>query len=136
MKRLGKVFSGPRLFSTPVVRRNTTTCTRVVPQLISPTTSPVLMRRTASLICVVSLLLSVASLRLTHVAASTDEAQRTSATKRPITHQDYDSWRSIQSPQISRDGKFVAYAFLPQDGDGDIIVRNIATGVAWKAPRR
>src|SRR5262245_47392987 len=115
MKRLGKVFSGPRPFSI---------------------TTPVVIRRTASLICVVSLLVSVASLRLTNVAATFDEAQqRTATTKRPITHQDYDSWRSIQSPQISRDGKFVAYAFLPQDADGDVIVRNIATGVDWKAPR-
>ena len=111
MKRLGKVFSRPRLFS--------------------PTSVPV-VRRTASLICVMSLLLSVASVRLTSVAASTETPQ---TTKRPITHQDYDSWRSIQAPQISRDGKFIAYAFLAQDGDGDVIVRNVATGVDWKAPR-
>ena len=57
------------------------------------------------------------------------------APKRPLTHSDYDSWRSIQAPQISRDGKFVAYAYMPQDGDGEIIVRNIATGVDWRAPR-
>jgi len=55
--------------------------------------------------------------------------------KRPITHQDYDSWRSISAQQISRDGKFVAYAYVPQDGDGEIVVRNIATGVDWRAPR-
>ena len=30
--------------------------------------------------------------------------------KRPITHQDYDSWRSILASQVSRDGKFVAGA--------------------------
>jgi dipeptidyl aminopeptidase/acylaminoacyl peptidase len=57
------------------------------------------------------------------------------AAKRPITHQDYDSWRSISAQQISRDGKFVAYAYVPQDGDGEIVVRNIATGVDWRAPR-
>ncbi|HEX5966172.1 MAG TPA: prolyl oligopeptidase family serine peptidase, partial [Pyrinomonadaceae bacterium] len=57
------------------------------------------------------------------------------AAKRALMHADYDSWRSIQAPQISRDGKFVAYAYMPQDGDGEIIVRNIATGVDWKAPR-
>ncbi len=55
--------------------------------------------------------------------------------KRPITHQDYDSWRSIAAQQISRDGKFVAYAYVPQDGDGEIVVRNIVTGVDWRAPR-
>ena len=55
--------------------------------------------------------------------------------KRAITHQDYDSWRSILATQVSRDGRFVAYAYVPQDGDGEIVVRNIATGVDWRAPR-
>ena len=29
----------------------------------------------------------------------------------------------------------MAYAYMPQDGDGEIVVRNIATGVDWRAPR-
>jgi len=57
------------------------------------------------------------------------------ATKRPLTHQDYDSWHSIQSPQISRDGKFIAYAFMAQDSDSEIVVRNLASSVEWRAPR-
>ena len=57
------------------------------------------------------------------------------AQKRPLTHQDYDSWKSIQSPQLSRDGKWVAYALSEQDGDGEIIVRNIANGNEWKSQR-
>ena len=61
--------------------------------------------------------------------------QAAAPAKRPLTHQDYDSWRSISAQQISRDGKFVAYAYVPQDGDGEIVVRNIATGVDWRAPR-
>jgi dipeptidyl aminopeptidase/acylaminoacyl peptidase len=56
-------------------------------------------------------------------------------TKRPLTHQDYDAWKSIQSPQLSHDGKWIAYALMPQDGDGEIIVRNIASGTEWKASR-
>ena len=55
--------------------------------------------------------------------------------KRPITHNDYDSWRTIQAQQISRDGRFVAYAYLPEDGDGDIVVRSLASGAEWRAPR-
>src|SRR6267378_8186641 len=55
--------------------------------------------------------------------------------KRALTHQDYDSWHSIQSPQISRDGKFIAYAFMAQDGDSEIVVRNLASGAEWRAPR-
>ena len=57
------------------------------------------------------------------------------AQKRPLTHQDYDSWKSIQAPQISRDGKWIAYVLSEQDGDGEIIVRNIASGTEWKAQR-
>jgi dipeptidyl aminopeptidase/acylaminoacyl peptidase len=57
------------------------------------------------------------------------------AAKRPVTHQDYDSWRSIQGQTISRDGKFLAYALIPQDGDGEIVVRNLATGSEWRHGR-
>src|SRR5258706_8924917 len=57
------------------------------------------------------------------------------AAKRALTHQDYDSWHSIQSPQISRNGKFIAYAFMAQDGDSEIVVRNLASGAEWRAPR-
>src|SRR5215831_670356 len=54
------------------------------------------------------------------------------ATKRSLTHNDYDSWKSMQSPKLSRDGKFLAYALTPQDGDAELVVRNIATGAEWR----
>src|SRR5438552_15076030 len=50
------------------------------------------------------------------------------ADKRPLAHTDYDSWRNIQNQQLSRDGKFLAYAMCPQDGDGEVVVRNLVTG--------
>jgi dipeptidyl aminopeptidase/acylaminoacyl peptidase len=81
------------------------------------------LKRSASLLCAVALLVSLAA------------AQQPAPAKRALTHQDYDSWRSILASQLSRDGKFVAYAYVPQDGDGEIVVRNIATGVDWRAPR-
>src|ERR687894_421999 len=82
------------------------------------------LQRTVALVCTVALL-------ATMVVAQ----QAPSPAKRPLSHQDYDSWRSILAQQVSRDGKFVAYAYVPQDGDGEIVVRNIATGVDWRAPR-
>jgi hypothetical protein len=57
------------------------------------------------------------------------------AAKRALTHQDYDGWRSIQGEQISRDGKFIAYSLIPQDGDGEIAVRNLATGAEYRYGR-
>src|ERR1700690_1657580 len=52
--------------------------------------------------------------------------------KRPLTHQDYDAWRSIRSQQLSRDGKFLAYALFPQEGDGEFVVRDLAKGKEWR----
>src|SRR5437588_1980232 len=62
-------------------------------------------------------------------------AQQPATAKRAITHKDYDTWHSIQSPQISRDGKFVAYAYMAQDADSEIVVSNVASGNEWRATR-
>jgi dipeptidyl aminopeptidase/acylaminoacyl peptidase len=70
-----------------------------------------------------------------HAQAQQAAARQSAAAKRAVTHQDYDNWRSIQGQAISRDGRFAAYAAIPQDGDGEIIVRNIATGAEWKVGR-
>src|SRR5215475_1874236 len=67
--------------------------------------------------------------------SSSVQAGGRSTAKRPLTHRDYDGWRSIQGQTISRDGKFIAYALNPQDGDGEIVVRNLATGVEWRYGR-
>src|SRR5689334_1945054 len=81
------------------------------------------LQRTVALLCTIA------------VVATMTFAQQAPVTKRALTHQDYDSWRSIVGQQISRDGKFVAYAYRPEDGDGEVVARNIATGVDWRAPR-
>src|SRR5436190_1245280 len=56
-------------------------------------------------------------------------------TRRPLNHNDYASWRSIQGPQLSADGAFLAYSLAPQEGDGEFIVRNLRTGKEWRQPR-
>ena len=95
------------------------------------------LRRTVSVFCLVALLAtSFSSFPLLVVQASqTAKQAKAVQIKRPLTHKDYDSWRSIQTWQISRDGKFIAYAYTPQDGDGEIVVRNVVSGVEWHAPR-
>ncbi len=55
--------------------------------------------------------------------------------KRAITHGDYDSWRSLTGSQISRDGRYVAYSLIPQDGDGEVVVRHIESGRELRQPR-
>jgi dipeptidyl aminopeptidase/acylaminoacyl peptidase len=96
-------------------------------------TTPSKLRSVAAALTIATLLISSFPATFAQTAA---QQQRTPASsKRPLAHKDYDAWRSIQAAQISRDGKFVAYAFMPQDGDGEIVVRNIAAGTEWRAPR-
>jgi dipeptidyl aminopeptidase/acylaminoacyl peptidase len=53
-------------------------------------------------------------------------------TKRPLRHTDYDSWRNIQSQKLLPDGNFLAYGLFPQEGDGEVVVRNLKTGAEWR----
>ncbi|BDC52800.1 hypothetical protein F183_A51150 [Bryobacterales bacterium F-183] len=71
---------------------------------------------------------------LLFLAADLATFAQAASTKRPISHNDYDGWRTISSQTLSRDGKWLAYGFMPQDGDGDLIVREIATGKEYKVP--
>jgi dipeptidyl aminopeptidase/acylaminoacyl peptidase len=55
-------------------------------------------------------------------------------TKRPLTHKDYDPWRAIVGQKLSNDGKFLAYGVFPQEGDGEVIIRNLVTGKEQREP--
>ncbi len=55
-----------------------------------------------------------------------------SQTKRPLTVQDFDGWRDIQSETLSNDGKFLAYGLFPEDGDGVVVIRNLQTGAEFR----
>jgi len=54
--------------------------------------------------------------------------------KRPLNHRDYDGWHTLQNQVLSRDGKFLAYSLFPEDGDGELVVRNLATGKELREP--
>src|SRR5690349_24889103 len=54
--------------------------------------------------------------------------------KRPLNHNDYDGWRSIVGQKLSNDGKFLAYGLFPQEGDGEVVVRNLVTGKEQREP--
>lgn len=49
--------------------------------------------------------------------------------KRPLSHKDYASWRSIVAPRLSPNGRFAAYFLFPQEGDGQLMVKDLKTGL-------
>src|SRR5688572_15475645 len=55
--------------------------------------------------------------------------------KRPLDHSAYDTWRSISGTSFSRNGEWLLYRIGPAVGDGEITVRNTATGAEHKIPR-
>src|SRR6516165_9410212 len=54
--------------------------------------------------------------------------------KRPLNHSDYDGWKSIVGQKLSNDGKFLAYGLFPQEGDGEVVVRDLVTGKEQREP--
>ncbi len=55
--------------------------------------------------------------------------------KKPLSYNAYDGWMSIRSTQLSRDGQWLAYALVPGDGDGELVVRNLKTDREFRSPR-
>jgi len=55
--------------------------------------------------------------------------------KRPISYDAYDGWKSIQGTRLSRDGAWLVYALALQDGDGELVVRNLKTGAETRQAR-
>jgi hypothetical protein len=54
--------------------------------------------------------------------------------RRPVTHKDFDPWRTISGSTLSRDGAWLAYAYMPGDGNGDLILKNLKTGDERRFP--
>ena len=57
------------------------------------------------------------------------------APKRALTPDDWDHWRSISSPAISNDGRWVVYSLVPQVGDGELIVRATSGSTEYRIQR-
>jgi dipeptidyl aminopeptidase/acylaminoacyl peptidase len=58
-----------------------------------------------------------------------------SAAKKPLSYEAYDGWRSIQATQLSRNGEWLVYVLQPQEGDGELVVRNLKTDKEFRAAR-
>jgi dipeptidyl aminopeptidase/acylaminoacyl peptidase len=69
----------------------------------------------------VELKLSVAQLEL-GAGAITDIENK--PVKKVLTHKDYDQWESIGEKAISNNGKIIVYVVNPQEGDGNLYIKN------------
>lgn len=57
----------------------------------------------------------------------------TSAEKRSLAPSDFDGWRSLDTPIVSRNGRWLAYADMPQVADGSLVLRDLVTGRELRA---
>ena len=53
----------------------------------------------------------------------------------PLDYKAYDGWNAIRTPRISDDGRHLAYALTPQDGDPVLVVRDLDSGAEQREPR-
>ncbi len=54
--------------------------------------------------------------------------------KRPMTYADTDAWRSISGQKLAANGSWLGYGLFPQDADGEVILRNLASGTELRVP--
>ncbi len=55
--------------------------------------------------------------------------------KRPLDHDVYDGWNSIQGQRISDDGRWVLFTLDPQEGDAQLHARDLRSNVDHVVPR-
>ena len=55
--------------------------------------------------------------------------------KRPLTHEDYDGWKSLGATDITHDGSWVAVTISAQEADGELFVRETTGDRVWRQPR-
>ncbi|MBC5772610.1 S9 family peptidase [Pontibacter sp. KCTC 32443] len=62
------------------------------------------------------------------------QAQQQTA-KKPLTHDVYDSWKGVDGEKISNNGKYVLFNVNPQEGDGELLIRDMVTNKLTSYPR-
>jgi hypothetical protein len=75
--------------------------------------------------------------KLAELQKKLDELKKNEAVptaKKALTIKDADIWRSIRAAVLSSDGKWFAHRVAPAEGDGEVIIRNIADGKETKYP--
>jgi len=90
-------------------------------------------RRHHPSLLVLGVILFFSAVLAAHAPAGFAQGETGSA-KRPLDHGDFDSWKSIQSPAVSADGKWILYLETPQDGEGELVVKNVKTLEEFRHP--
>ncbi|KAA3440890.1 S9 family peptidase [Rufibacter hautae] len=62
-------------------------------------------------------------------------AQAQTPAKKVLTHDVYDSWKSVEGDSLSNDGKYLLYAVNPQEGDGVLHLRDLSQNSGKTFPR-
>src|SRR5688572_18799114 len=63
------------------------------------------------------------------------QAPASNSTKRPLTYDVVDYWKSIGGTRLSDDGQWLAYSVTSQAEDGELVVRNLRSGQEFKHAR-
>ncbi|MBC3539540.1 prolyl oligopeptidase family serine peptidase [Rufibacter sediminis] len=69
------------------------------------------------------------------LSAGAFTAQAQAPAKKVLTHDVYDSWKSVEADSLSNDGKYLLYAVNPQEGDGVLHLRDLAQNSGKTFPR-
>jgi len=48
--------------------------------------------------------------------------------KKPLTFDNFNTWKHIRQPQISENGQYLVYELNPGHGDGNLVVKNMTSG--------
>ncbi|NKB89182.1 MAG: prolyl oligopeptidase family serine peptidase [Acidobacteria bacterium] len=66
------------------------------------------------------------------LAVPAPSAAQESMGKVPLTHDVYDSWKSISGQTLSDDGNWLLYAEVPQDGDAELVVQSLTSDTEFR----
>jgi dipeptidyl aminopeptidase/acylaminoacyl peptidase len=77
-------------------------------------------------------LLAVVAFAFGNVAAL---APAGAAPKKLLDYHAYSAWRQIRDVRLSRDGRRLAYALVPAEADGELLVRELGGTAVFRAPR-
>lgn len=61
-------------------------------------------------------------------AAPLAAQQSPAAAPRPMGPMDIAAWRSVRQSSLGSDGKWLAYVIAPNEGDGEVVIREVAAG--------